>query len=377
MSDAAAADAPRRAVRAVVRAAGALAIAALAGCATTNGPPNPKDPWEGFNRSMFAFNDGLDKYALKPVAEGYEKVIPSPIRSCVHNFFGNISDVWSAANQLLQGKFDNTATMTMRVLTNTFIGLGGLLDPASEMGLERKQEDLGQTLGWWGVPPGPYLVLPLFGPSDVRDAIALPGDEYVGAPLIFPAANDRIALAVLGIVDARANLLSASNMLDEIALDRYTFLRDAYITRRRSLVYDGNPPEEPEEPNEEEPRNAPHPGTAASAATAVPPAASEPAPGAAPSAPPSPPSPGASAPAPAASATVPASPASAAESSQTVDPPAPLGAAPVPPSAPSAPTPPPGPGPVTPAPLPASAPPMPVPPPGPVPVPPPPASGPH
>jgi phospholipid-binding lipoprotein MlaA len=364
MSAAVAASVPRRAAPAVVRAAGALAIAALAGCATTpNGPPNPKDPWEGFNRSMFAFNDGLDKYALKPVAEGYEKVIPSPIRTCVHNFFGNISDVWSAANQLLQGKFDNTATMTMRVLTNTFIGLGGLLDPATEMGLERKPEDLGQTLGWWGVPPGPYLVLPLFGPSDVRDAVALPGDQYVGAPLIFPAANDRIGLAVLGIVDARANLLSASNMLDEIALDRYTFLRDAYITRRRSLVYDGNPPEEPEEPSEEEPRNAPHPGTAASA----------PAAGGSASAP----APGASAPAPAASTPAPARPASGAEGAEVSDAPGHLAAAPEPPSAPSAPTPMPGPGPVTPAPLPASAPPMPVPPSGPVPVPPPPASGPH
>jgi phospholipid-binding lipoprotein MlaA len=371
MSVAAADSASRRTARAVARAAGVLAIAALAGCATVNGPPNPKDPWEGFNRSMFAFNDGLDKYALKPVAEGYEKVIPSPIRTCVHNFFGNISDVWSAANQLLQGKFDNTATMTMRVLTNTVIGLGGLLDPASEMGLERKAEDLGQTLGWWGVPPGPYLVLPLFGPSDVRDAVALPGDEYVGAPLIFPATNDRIALAVLGIVDARANLLSASNMLDEIALDRYTFLRDAYITRRRSLVYDGNPPEEPEEPDEEEPRNAPHPGTAASAATAVPPAASAPAAGA------SAPATGASAPESAPSAPAPTRPASAAEGAEAANAPAPLAAAPTPPSAPSAPMPPPGPGPVTPAPLPASAPPMPVPPPGPVPVPPPPASGPH
>ena len=101
---------------------------------------------------MFAFNDRLDKYALKPVAKGYEKVVPSPVRTCVHNFFGNFSDAWSAVNQLLQGKFDNTAAMTMRVLTNSIIGLGGLLDPASEMGLERKPEDLGQTLGWYGVP---------------------------------------------------------------------------------------------------------------------------------------------------------------------------------------------------------------------------------
>jgi len=370
MSDACAASRPRRAARRLARVAIGLAAIALAGCATTgaNGqPPNPKDPWEPFNRSMFAFNDGLDKYALKPVAEGYEKVIPSPIRTCVHNFFGNIADVWSTANQLLQGKFANTATMTMRVLTNTTMGLGGLLDPATELGLERKPEDLGQTLGWYGVPPGPYLVLPLFGPSDVRDAVALPGDEYVGAPLIFPATNDRLFLTVLGIVDARASLLSASNMLDEIALDRYTFLRDAYITRRRSLVYDGNPPEDPEESDEQEPRMAPHPGTAASAATAVPAAASAAAPGASAPAAPEPP---ASAPAPAPSASAALAPVADEQAPPT--PPAPI-----PPSAPSAPTPSPGPGPVTPAPLPASAPPLPVPPPGPVPIPPPPASAPQ
>jgi len=347
MNDAAAIVGQRRALRALSLIVGALVMTAFAGCATTgpNGqPPNPKDPYESFNRGMFAFNDKLDTYALKPVAEAYEKVLPSPIRTGVHNFFGNISDVWSTANQLLQGKFDNTARMTMRVMSNTIIGLGGLLDPATEMGLERQSEDLGQTLGYWGVPPGPYLVLPLFGPSDVRDAVALPGDQYVGVPLLLTAANDRPGAAVLGVIDARANLLSASQIMDEIALDRYTFLRDAYITRRRSLVYDGNPPEEPDT-SDDEPQGAPNPGAPASA----------PAPAVAPSAP---------APANAPSAPAPASAATSIEEAAQ---------APVPPSAPSAPTP----GGVTPAPLPASAPPLPVPLPGPAPVPPPPASAPH
>jgi phospholipid-binding lipoprotein MlaA len=352
---------PRAAARLLSRAAGALVVASFAGCASLppGQPPNPKDPFERFNRSMFSFNDVLDDYALKPVAKGYEKVIPSPIRTGVHNFFGNISDVWSTANQLLQGKFDNTATMGMRVLANTFFGLGGILDPATEMGLERKSEDFGQTLGRWGVPPGPYLVLPLFGPSDVRDAIAFPADEYVGAPLLVGKWSERIGLDVLAIVDARANLLSATEMLNEIALDRYTFVRDAYVARRRSLVYDGNPPPEPDE-DEEGPAAAPAPGHGASAPEPAepeyaPPPSPAPAPGPAP----------APALAPAASAPVQELPASGAAAP----------ASPMPASAPSAPSS--SPGGVTPAPLPASAPPLPVPPPGPVPVPPPPASAPR
>jgi phospholipid-binding lipoprotein MlaA len=361
----------RGAPRVLSRGAGALALAAVAGCASLppGQQPNPKDPFERFNRSMFSFNDVLDDYALKPVAKGYEKVIPSPIRTGVHNFFGNISDVWSTANQLLQGKFDNTATMGMRVLANTFFGLGGILDPATEMGLERKSEDFGQTLGRWGVPPGPYLVLPLFGPSDVRDAIAFPADEYVGAPLLVGKWSERIGLDVLAIVDARANLLSATEMLNDIALDRYSFVRDAYVARRRSLVYDGNPPPEPEEPDDSP---APAPGD-----YAPPPAPSDyaPPPPAAPAAPASAAAPAApgSAPAP---AVAPSAPAPASASAPEL-PGSAIGnpASPVAPSAPSAPSS--SPGGIQPAPLPASAPPLPVPPPGPVPVPPPPASAPQ
>jgi len=258
--------APVRAFLRVVSAA--LALAVVAGCATAPVPgvvdrhtAGPKDPYEPFNRKVFAFNDTLDTYALKPVATAYTKVVPSPIRTGVHNFFGNFSDAWSAVNQLLQGKPADAGSMTLRVLTNTTIGIGGLFDPATSLGLERKSEDLGQTLGVWGLEPGPYLVLPLFGSSDIRDAIALPADTYVSpALLVAPKYWKEVAVDAVGVIDTRAGLLGASQMLDELAFDRYTFMRDAYITRRRSLVYDGNPPELPDEDADEaDSKSAPAP----------------------------------------------------------------------------------------------------------------------
>ena len=257
-------------VRALPRFASALLLAVVAGCATTapvdRHTAGPKDPYEPFNRKMFAFNDTLDTYALKPVATAYNKVLPSPVRTGVHNFFGNFSDAWSAVNQLLQGKPVNAATMTMRVLTNTTIGIGGLLDPATDLGLERKSEDLGQTLGRWGLEPGPYLVLPLFGSSDIRDGLALPADTYVGPSLLVPSTWQKVGVDAVGAIDARAGLLGASQMLDELALDRYTFMRDAYISRRRSLVYDGNPPDEPGSDDGDDPaKSAPAPAAPASA----------------------------------------------------------------------------------------------------------------
>jgi phospholipid-binding lipoprotein MlaA len=239
-----------KSIRALARVVAALLLAFVAGCATTGGvdrhTAGPKDPYEPFNRKMFAFNDTLDTYALKPVATAYKNVVPSPVRTGVHNFFGNFSDAWSAVNQLLQGKAGNAATMTMRVLTNTTIGIAGLFDPATDLGLERKSEDLGQTLGRWGLEPGPYLVLPLFGSSDIRDGLALPADTYVTPALLVPSTWQKIGVDAVGVVDARAGLLGASQMLDELAFDRYTFMRDAYVTRRRSLVYDGNPPDTPD-----------------------------------------------------------------------------------------------------------------------------------
>ncbi len=346
--------------RVLMRALAALAVAAAAGCATTPGVDHqdrhtagPKDPYEGFNRKVFSFNDTLDTYALKPVATAYNKVIPSPIRTGVHNFFGNFSDAWSAVNQLLQGKPADAGTMTLRVLTNTTIGIGGLFDPATSLGLERKSEDLGQTLGKWGLEPGPYLVLPLFGSSDIRDALALPADTYVSPSLLVaPKYWKEVGIDAIGVIDTRAGLLGASQMLDELAFDRYTFMRDAYITRRRSLVYDGNPPDLPDEDDADDSKSAPAPAGAASDAQS----------GTKPALPAAPAASGAqsssAAPAPgmrvAAAVAQPATPAS-----QPASTPAPI------------------PGGVQPAPLPASAPTLPVPQVGPAPTPPPPASAPH
>ena len=210
---------------------------------------SPADPFEPFNRSVFGFNDFIDRTTIKPLAEGYRRWVPELARTGVENFFGNFSDVWSAVNQLLQGKVVQSAQMTLRVATNTIFGLGGLLDPATEFGLERQSEDLGQTLGTWGLPPGPYLVLPVFGPSTLRDATALPVDRVAtsSSQFIDGGTGATVGLTSLNLVNTRAGLLGASKLLDEVAMDRYSFLRDAYLARRRNQVYDGNPPEVPDD----------------------------------------------------------------------------------------------------------------------------------
>lgn len=210
---------------------------------------NPRDPYEKLNRQVFEFNDKLDAHVMKPVAETYQKVVPSMVRTGVSNVLGNLGDVWSTVNQLLQGKMGNTVEMTMRVLTNTFFGIGGLFDQATELGLERRSEDFGQTLGRWGVPPGPYIVLPLLGPSDARDTLATPVDLYASLDTqLTSGTSGAVGVSVLKVVNTRANLLGASQLLNEVALDRYSFLRDAYQARRRSQVYDGNPPDDDETP---------------------------------------------------------------------------------------------------------------------------------
>ena len=345
--------------RALPRVFAALVLAAVAGCATApqgvdrHTASGPKDPYESVNRKVFAFNDTIDTYALKPVATAYTKVVPSPIRTGVHNFFGNFSDAWSAVNQLLQGKPKDAGSMTLRVLTNTTIGIAGLFDPATSLGLERKSEDLGQTLGVWGLEPGPYLVLPLFGSSDIRDGVALPADTYVSPALLVPKFWQGVAVDAVGVVDARAGLLGASQMLDELAFDRYTFMRDAYITRRRSLVYDGNPPDLPDEDDSDDAKSAPAPAGAGAQSGTKP--------------------------------ALPAAPAASGAKSSSAEPDAGVHVAsataatpstppsqPVP-TAPSQPVP----GGVQPAPMPASAPALPVPQVGPVPTPPPPASAAH
>ncbi|WP_353139808.1 VacJ family lipoprotein [Limnohabitans sp.] len=215
----------------------------MTGCAS--GPQtNPADPLEPLNRSVFRFNDTLDENVLKPVATGYRDYTPTLVQTGVRNVFNNFSDVSAVLNNGLQLKGRQTASSLMRVVVNTTVGVYGLFDVATAIKLERYPEDFGQTLGYWGVHSGPYLVLPLLGPSTVRDTAGLPVDWQVD-----PVSNARIAsfgpeTQILRIVDRRTSFLAAGNMLNEASIDKYAFLRDAYLQRRRSQIFDGNPPEE-------------------------------------------------------------------------------------------------------------------------------------
>jgi phospholipid-binding lipoprotein MlaA len=218
---------------------GLLAVSlALAGCATAN----PKDPFEKFNRAMFSFNDAVDQAALKPAAEAY-RTLPSFVQTGVGNFFGNLGDAWTAANNLLQGKMADGMSDVMRFTFNSTFGIFGLLDIASEAGLPKHKEDFGQTLGKWGVASGPYLVLPLLGPSTVRDTLATPVD-ISGDPWDYARSiNVRNFGYVARVIDQRAAVLDATNLIEEAALDRYAFVRDAYVQRRESTVRDGQSPD--------------------------------------------------------------------------------------------------------------------------------------
>jgi phospholipid-binding lipoprotein MlaA len=218
-------------------------ILCLTGCAT--GPQtNPADPLEPLNRSVFRFNDTLDENVLKPVATGYRDYAPTLVQTGVRNVFNNFADVSAVLNNGLQLKGRQTASSLMRVVVNTTVGVYGLFDVATAIKLERYPEDFGQTLGYWGVSSGPYLVLPLLGPSTVRDTAGIPVDWQVD-----PVSNARIAsfgpeTQILRIVDRRTSFLAAGNMLNEASIDKYAFLRDAYLQRRRSQIFDGNPPDE-------------------------------------------------------------------------------------------------------------------------------------
>ena len=222
-------------------------LAALSACASLPGEGlSRSDPWETVNRRVFEFNEVVDRAAVKPTAQVYQAVVPRLIRSGVDNFFGNIADFWSSANLALQVKPRPALEMGMRVLVNTFMGLGGMLDVADEMGLERSSvEDFGQTLGYWGIRSGPYLVLPLLGPSTLRDATSLALDfKDSGASMVWRDARDRNIATGVQLLNARVKLLNAGRVLDEIALDKYLLLRDAYLARRKSQIYDGDPPED-------------------------------------------------------------------------------------------------------------------------------------
>ena len=223
---------------------GLMLLGVLVGCATVGS--NPDDPFEGYNRAMFGFNDNVDKAVLKPVATEYKTVVPEVARTGVSNFFSNTGDVWIGINNILQGKVGPGASDFGRFAINTTVGIFGLFDVASDAGLQKHNEDFGQTLGRWGVDSGAYVVLPLFGPSDVRDGFGLVVDMY-GNPLRYvsyvPTRNE---LYGVRLVDTRTSLLDVSQLMEEAALDRYAYVRSAYLQRRRSLVYDGNPPPEPD-----------------------------------------------------------------------------------------------------------------------------------
>ena len=227
-----------------------LLVGTLAGCATSGG--NPADPLEKVNRAVFAFNDGADKLVFRPVARGYRAVFPGFVRTGVSNFFSNLEDVWVSVNDVLQGKFQEGVEDFTRVIFNSTFGIAGLFDFASDVGLPKHNEDFGQTLGAWGVESGPYIVIPLIGPSTFRDGFGLLFDYK--ADLVYWGTDSvpiRNSLYATRAISNRANLLDASSVLEQAALDRYAFVRDAWLQRRRNLVYDGNPPRERDESDDE------------------------------------------------------------------------------------------------------------------------------
>lgn len=213
----------------------------LSGCATSP-DADPRDPFEAFNRDSYEFNRSLDKAIIEPIGRGYNAVMPGPVNQGVTNFFDNLRDVQSAINNLLQLKIGRAFSDVGRVAVNSTIGILGLIDVASNMNLPSYKEDFGQTLGVWGFDSGPYLVLPFFGPSSGRDGIGVVVDWYTDPIYFIDDSGTRWGLRGLRLVDLRADLLNVSRVIEQAALDPYAFVRDAYLQRRESLVYDGNPP---------------------------------------------------------------------------------------------------------------------------------------
>ncbi len=213
----------------------------LGGCASSG---NPKDPIEGFNRAIYGFNEAVDTVLIKPVAQGYDAVLPSPVRTGVTNFFGNIADFFIGVNNLLQGKPDQAVSDLGRLLVNSTVGLLGVIDWASDMGMEKHEEDFGQTFGRWGVGDGAYVMLPILGPRTVRDTAGFVLDfvaDPVGNVGHIPTRN---TLYAIRFIDVRADLLPADKVIEEAALDKYSYVRDGYLQRRNNLIHDGNPPRE-------------------------------------------------------------------------------------------------------------------------------------
>lgn len=220
---------------------GLTLLASTSGCASTSGLRDPQDPWEGWNRGVFRFNKTVDDAVLKPVAELYQRVTPEPVDRAVTNFYNNLNDVVVVVNDVLQGKVEQAIADLGRLVLNTTFGVLGLFDVATFHGLQKHDEDFGQTLGYWGLGQGPYFVLPLLGPSSVRDTAGLVGD-WAASPISAEDPAARNALVAGRVIDGRADLLSVTRIAESAALDEYVFVRDAYLQRRRYQVYDGNPP---------------------------------------------------------------------------------------------------------------------------------------
>lgn len=224
-----------------------LLLPLAVGCAATGGAANPRDPLEPLNRSVYRFNDTIDRYALKPVAQGYQRFVPEPVQLVVSSFFANLADLYTGANNLLQAKPGSALIDVTRFVVNSTLGFAGFADVASALGMPKHDEDFGQTLGRWGVPSGPYLVIPLLGPSTIRDAPARAVDIYASPLGLYnESVRERNALRALNLVSARASLLEAEKVIQGAALDPYSLIRDAWLQRRRNAVYDGDPPQEPE-----------------------------------------------------------------------------------------------------------------------------------
>lgn len=220
-----------------------LLLLLVQGCASVPNP-DPRDPIESWNRGVFSFNEGADRWVLKPVASVYRDVTPGWLRKGVNNFFGNLTDVWSIVNNALQLRGQDTGDSIGRVMVNSTIGVLGLFDVASDLNIERHPANFGLTLGRWGVPAGPYIVIPLLGPSSVREIAGSPIDNAGNIVGNLPDEGVRTAATVLSAVNTRSLYLEAGTLVDDAALDKYSFLRDAYLQRRRNQVYDGNPPDE-------------------------------------------------------------------------------------------------------------------------------------
>jgi len=250
-------------LRAVILCA-TVSVFLAGGCASTG---NPRDPLEPLNRAVYKFNDAVDNLVIKPASTLYRDLVPQFVRTGISNFFSNINDVIVALNNLMQGKIPAAINDVGRILVNTTLGVFGLMDPATELGVEKNNEDFGQTLGFWGLGDGAYLVLPFLGPSSVRDTAGWAGDIYTWPVTYLEPTRHRNALIGLRFVSGRADLLEASRILETAALDPYEFVRDAYLQRRRNLVHDGKPPDEDDpgtdaKPNPGASGPAPAPGKA-------------------------------------------------------------------------------------------------------------------